>query len=222
MNQFKLLHITLLSIFLIILFVVSVFADPWSFGVMSDTQWTIAVDPAGNNPNGVSVSIINQINQQFIDKGVKFVIQVGDLTENGNNADIALRAAAAKPLYNAGIGFYPMRGNHETIASPENGYAISAFQNNFQQTRGLGNTYGAANFSSPVLVSENLKGMSYSFDYNNARFIIIDNWATPDKRVDAVGYRYGYSIADQQSWIDYQLDRKNRGTDHLFVFSINR
>ncbi len=73
---------------------------------MSDTQWTIAVDPAGNNPNGVSVSIINQINQQFIDKGVKFVIQVGDLTENGNNADIALRAAAAKPLYNAGIGFY--------------------------------------------------------------------------------------------------------------------
>ncbi len=61
--------------------------------------------------------------------------------------------------------------------------------------------------------------MSYSFDYNNARFIIIDNWATPDKRVDAVGYRYGYSIADQQSWIDYQLDRKNRGTDHVFVFS---
>ena len=42
------------------------------------------------------------------------MIQVGDLTENGNDADIAARAAAAQPLIDAGIGFFPMRGNHET------------------------------------------------------------------------------------------------------------
>ena len=67
----------------------------WSFGVMADTQWT-TTDPAGANPNGVSVSIINQLNQQFIQKGVKFVIQVGDLTEDGADADIAARANAAQ------------------------------------------------------------------------------------------------------------------------------
>ena len=42
---------------------VSAWAEPWKFGVMSDTQWTAPTDPAGQNPNGVSVSIINQINQ---------------------------------------------------------------------------------------------------------------------------------------------------------------
>lgn len=195
----------------------------WSFGVMSDTQWTVATDPAGKNPNGVPVSIIDQINQQFINKGVKVVIQVGDLTESGNDADIAVRAQAAKILNDAGIGFFPMRGNHETYANPANGYAIAAFRSNFPQTQGGSKTFGTANFSSPTSVSADLTGMSYSFDFgpvhNNARFVIIDDWATPSKRVDAAGYPYGYSIAEQQAWISSRLDSASRGTTHAFVFS---
>jgi hypothetical protein len=202
---------------------VQVLSKAWSFGVMGDTQWTLATDPGGNNPNGVSVSIIDQINKQFIDKGVKFVIEVGDLTENGSNAAIASRAIASQTLYNAGIGFFPMRGNHETYAKPFNGYAIAAFQTNFPQTQCLSNTFGAANCSSPSLVSNDLIGMSYSFDYgpagSNARFVIIDDWATSSKRFDATGYPYGYSIFDQQFWINSRLDKNNRGTDHVFVFS---
>lgn len=196
----------------------------WSFGVMDDTQWTLATDPTGQNPNGVPVSIIKQVNQQMISKGVKFVIQVGDLTENGNDADIAVRAQAAQDLYKAGIGFFPMRGNHETYAKPDNGFAIAAFQSNFQQTQCLGsNLFGATNCSSPTSVSNDLKGMSYSFDYgtagNNARFVIIDEWATPSKNATIVGYNYGYSIADQQPWISSRLDKSSRGTQHAFVFS---
>jgi hypothetical protein len=198
-------------------------SSAWSFGVMGDTQWTLATDPAGNNPNGVPVSIIDQINQQFINKGVKFVIQVGDLTENGNNADVAKRAIAVQALYDAGIGFFPMRGNHETCAKPDNGYVIAAFQNNFPQTKCLSNTFGAANCSSPSSVTSDLTGMSYSFDYgpaaSNVRFVIIDNWATPSKRIDAAGYLYGYSISDQQSWINSRLDKNNRDGRHVFVFS---
>jgi hypothetical protein len=197
-------------------------SKPWSFGVMDDTQWTVAADAA--NPNAVSVSIVNQINPQFIKAGVKFVVQVGDLTENGNDADLATRAAAAQPLYNAGIGFYPMRGNHETYASPANNFAIPAFQADFPQTRGVGNTFGARNFSSPTSVSADLTGMSYSFDYgtpgNNARFVIVDPWVTPSKNVaPGNGYNYGYSIADQQSWISSRLNEKTRGTTQAFVFS---
>jgi len=192
---------------------------PWSFGVMSDTQWTCSTDPAGQNPNAVAVSIINQLNQQFIQKHVKFVIQVGDLTENGNDADIMVRANAAQALYNAGIGFFPMRGNHETYANPANGYGIAAVQANFPQTRGQMHTFGATNFSSPTQVSLYLDGMSYSFDYSNARFVIIDDWATPDKLVTAAGYPYGYSIADQQDWISGRLKKTYRRPDHAFVFS---
>jgi Calcineurin-like phosphoesterase len=199
-------------------------SQAWSFGVMDDTQWTAATDPANANPNAVAVSIINQINPQLIKAGVKFVIQVGDLTENGNDADIAARAAAARPLLNAGIGFFPMRGNHETYGSPANSFGIPAFQADFPQTRGLGNTFGARSFSSPTSVSADLKGMSYSFDYgtpgNNARFVILDDWATPSKNaVNANGYNYGYSIGDQQAWISGRLDKNTRSTTQAFVFS---
>ena len=194
---------------------------------MSDTQWTAPTDPAKQNPKGVAVSIINQINQQFIKSGVKFVVQVGDLTEKGNDADIHVRALAAHDLYLAGIGFFPMRGNHEVSAKPAgvNKYGITAVQENFPQTRGKGSDVsGAGNFNSPTAVSADLDGMSYSFDYgeagNNARFVIIDNWATPSKNlVHENGYTYGYSIDDQQSWISSRLSKNTRGTEHAFVFS---
>ncbi|MCX5910157.1 MAG: metallophosphoesterase, partial [Deltaproteobacteria bacterium] len=83
-----------------------------------------------------------------------------------------------------------------------------------------------SNFNGPTLAGsypDDLKGMSYSFDYgtvgNSVRFVIIDDWATANKRVDAAGYPYGYSIAEQQSWIDSRLDQNIRGTEHAFVFS---
>jgi hypothetical protein len=195
---------------------------PWSFGVMDDTQWT-TTDPAGTNPNDVSASIIRQINPQFIQAGVKFVIQVGDLTDTGGDASIATRAVEAQPLLDAGIGFFPMRGNHETYGTSNN-FGIPAFQSAFPQTRGLSNTFGAKHFSSPTSVSSDLNGMSYSFDYgkpgNNARFVIVDPWVTPSKNVDpGDGYNYGYSIADQQAWISGRLDANTRGTTQAFVFS---
>ena len=190
----------------------------WKFGVMSDTQWTLTTDPAGQNPNRVSVSIINEINPKFIDAQVKFVIQVGDLTDNGQDADIAARAAAAQPLYDAGIGFFPMRGNHETYGT-SNSFGIPAFQASFPQTQGGSNTFGATNFSSPTSVSTELNGMTYSFDYNNARFVILDPWVTPTRNTPMAGYNYGYSIAEQQAWISSRLDLSTRGTDHAFVLS---
>jgi len=189
----------------------------WKFGMMSDTQWTTA-DPAGQNPTTVSVSIINQLNPQFIQAGVKFVIQVGDLADTGNDADEIVRAQAAQPLYDAGIGFFPMRGNHETYGT-NNSFAIPVFQTNYPQTRGLSQTFGATNFSSPTSLSTELDGMTYSFDYNNARFVILDTWCTPSVDISAAGYTYGYSVAQQQPWINSRLDKTTRGTDHAFVMT---
>lgn len=196
---------------------------PWKFGVMGDTQWTLANDLADNNPDGVSVSIVNQINPQFIDAGVKFVVQVGDLTEDGNDIDETVRAQAAQPLLDAGIGFFPMRGNHETYGT-SNSYAIPVFSSSYPQTRGLTNTFGAKNFNSPTNVSAELDGLSYSFDFgasgNNARFVVLDNWVTPSKNIaPGNGYNYGYSFGDQQGWISGQLSANSRSTTHAFVFS---
>ena len=112
---------------------------------MSDTQWKADLD--GENPNTVAVGIIKQLNQQFIDAKVKFVIQAGDLTDKGDNAGaMETRAQAAQELCDAGIAFFPLRGNHESSQA-----AALKFQTLYPQTIGQGNcVYGAANFSSPV------------------------------------------------------------------------
>jgi len=191
-----------------------VHAEDWKFGIMSDTQWKANLD--GENPETVAVGIINQLNQQFIAHQVKFVIQVGDLADketdspNGNpgNRTMDTRAAAAQPLYNAGICFFPLRGNHEASAT-----AAQEFVNLFPQTIGNGNTCGATNFSSPF---DTLKGLSYTFDYNNARFMLLDQFTRPD------GTNYNGTsndnVIDQLPWIDAQLSEKG-AENHGFVFS---
>jgi len=196
----------------------------WKFGMMSDTQWTCGSDPSGANHNSTaSVSIADQITPQFIAAGVKFVIQVGDLADVGNDADETVRANSAQALYNAGIGFFPMRGNHE-YSGTNNQYALPIFKSLYPQTQGQGsNLFGATNFTSPSSVVgpsiSELDGMSYSFDYNNARFVVIDPWVTPTLNISAAGYNYGWSVTQQQPWISSRLDKTTRGTDHAFVLS---
>jgi hypothetical protein len=84
---------------------------PWSFGIEADTQWTVADD--GKNPNTCSIDIARQLDKQFVNKGVKFVVEVGDLCDDGSVAGEDTRAVFAQELYKAGIGFYPLSGNHD-------------------------------------------------------------------------------------------------------------
>ncbi len=174
---------------------------------MSDTQWTGVQADQVNNPNNVAVSMIKQLNPKFIDAGVKFVVQVGDLTENGAVADVDVRAAAAQDLYNAGIGFFPLRGNHES------GKAAGArLTNDFPQTQGLGaNVFGAANFASP---SDKLRGLTYSFDFNNAKFVFIDQFV----RLDGTATDANSATLDQVSWLTNAVAATPVG-NHNFVFS---
>lgn len=204
-------------------------AEPWKFGVMGDTQWTTS-DPAGANPSSVPLSIIGQVNRQFIDAKVKFVIQVGDLSDDGDDASERTRAAAAQPLIDAGIGFFAFRGNHETSRS-DNGYGVPVFRVNYPQnsTGGFSKSDKSrfvlgTGFSSPVKVSDELDGLSYSFDFGEGqertRFVFIDPWPCPGMAVrQANGRMAGYSIDAQQPWISRRLDRKTRMATHAFVFS---
>jgi hypothetical protein len=183
-------------------------AETWKFGIMSDTQWKADLD--GENPNTVAAGIIKQLNKKFIDSGVAFVIQVGDLTDKGDNVGaMETRAEVAKELYDSGIGFYPLRGNHESSQA-----AALKFQTLYPQTIGMGsNVYGASNFSSPF---DTLKGLSYSFDYKNARFVLLDQFTRTDGTNN--NNTSNDNIIDQQAWIDVQLAAKGMES-HGFVFS---
>jgi hypothetical protein len=178
-------------------------ARPFKFAVVADSQWGGAGDT--NNPNTVAVGIIDQINRELIRLGVELVVQVGDLTDDGSEAALRTRAGAAQALYDAGIGFFPLRGNHESSQA-----AALAFQALFPQTRGAGQTSGAARFSSP---SAALAGLSYAFTYENARFVLLDQYT----RADGSSAPGGDNIADQQAWIDAALEAKPRN-GHAFVF----
>ncbi len=224
---------------------VSAFAEPWKFGVMSDTQWPNSPDL--KNPN-VAVNVINHINKEFIKKKVKFVIQVGDLTDKPSTVvanparveNLDIRATFTQALYDAGIGFYPLRGNHEDKpgnpggALPADYYGSYAreFQRIFPQTQnGLNNLtpldafittiyYGTpAPVSTPTFnvcsnfVSEpTMEGLTYSFDCENARFVLIDQFTKP------AGTSHSNLDSTDVDWIGNQLSSRPANT-HAFSFA---
>jgi hypothetical protein len=192
---------------------------PWKFAVMADTQWGKNLD--GQNPGTCAVGIINLLNAEFIKHDVKFVVQVGDLINTEDDAanghaglrNMPVRANAAKALYDAGIGFFPLRGNHEGSVTGANEFARL-----YPQSRGFGsNVVGAENFSSPFA---SLDGLSYSFDVDGVRLVILDQFV----RADGTGYNnvvttnVDNNIVDQQPWIDTTLAEKPKGS-HAFVMS---
>jgi hypothetical protein len=208
--------------------VVAASAEPWKFGVMSDTQWPNS--PDNKNPNSVAVNVINHLNQEFINQGVKFVVAVGDVTDNGSILALDTRATFAQAFYNAGIGFYPLRGNHESSKT-----AAIEFQRIFPQTQtGLNNQtplasfvtttyYGApplntngtftvgSNFASYPAANVGYNGLFYSFDYDNARFILMDQFTPTD------GASHSVLDAAQVNWVGTQLQTRPDRT-HAFVF----
>lgn len=194
--------------------------NAWAFGVMSDTQWKLY--PGGEST--CATGIIDALNNQFIGHQCKFVIQAGDLVDKEYTSDgyggtyrtLPTRAARAQILYDKGIGFFPVRGNHEASAT-----AAEEVRAIFPQTQGQGDyVFGARKFSSPVL-GENgdaLTGLSYSFDYNNVRCVLIDQFYRPDGS-DYTSRSYNDNAVDQLPWIDSRL-ATHRGEDkHTFIFS---
>ena len=124
---------------------------PWKFGVMADTQWRRNLD--GKNPGTVAVGIIDALNAEFVRRGVRLVIQVGDLVDveyDAPNGDASrrtmpFRAAAAERLYEAGIEFFPLRGNHEASAT-----AANELVSLYPQSRGVGDRVRRGRLQQPL------------------------------------------------------------------------
>lgn len=208
----------------------------WRFGVMADTQWTVAND--GKNPFTVSTEAIRQLSDAFVAKGVKFVIQVGDLADKEPDPNcyyLDARAVFAQPLYNAQIGFFPLRGNHDDQLA-----CVTEFPSVFPQVRDLskqnatpnsaftyvqgdggtadagwsipsksGSAFSVGSNWSSASSSATQTGLSYAFDYNNARFVLLD--------IPAGDYSAN-TIDPQQTWINSTLAGKP-SSGHAFVFT---
>jgi hypothetical protein len=226
-------------------------ADAWSFGVMGDTQWTLGVpgdvlDPSGKNPNFISESIARQIKDQLVQNKVKFIFQLGDSSNWAGDAAWETNAINANHMYWYGVGYFPMRGNHDTYGfyfglDPDFTFEGPDVREHFPQTQGLANTFGTTNFSSPTALMDydpanifadrtyypnnQLQGLSYSFDYNintsSARFVVLDTQWTYCYWTEGATYPTcpSYNPGQQQDWITERLNKATRGTTHAFVLS---
>lgn len=185
----------------------------WCFGVMADTQWKYG-GTEKEQASTCAVTIVDALNDQFIQHKCKFVVQVGDLVdkeEKGGIRTLPTRAEHCQALYDAGIGFFPVRGNHESTATAAQEMPVL-----FPQTLGDGEyLYGASNFNSP---SELLKGLSYSFDYQNVRCVFIDQFVRPDGTNQDGTTSYNNNALDQVDWVDKRLALRQEG-HHAFVFA---
>jgi hypothetical protein len=263
-------------------------ARPWKFGVLSDTQWVTSDD--GKSPESLPASMVQQIDQNFIAQNVKLVIAVGDTVDNSTPASQATRALYSQDLYNAGIAFYPLRGNHdaELLGSGESFGVLypqivnggsnnltpawdtpsfiinslfgpadesstykdtpsvlatdfstgvppatpsgSAFQlgTNFSyptancplsgpnaDLANVANYPGAAQSLSEIAnysgVTAN-NGISYAFDYNNVRFMLLDQFTDVDPGGNTS------TIGAQQPWITQEVSDSARPA-HALVFT---
>ena len=238
-------------------------ASAWKFAVMGDTQWIAADD--GLNPNTCAVGLITQLNSQFIAQKVKFVVQVGDLADQGAAGSIAAaggpeagysitgplgedtRALFTQALFNSGIGFFPLRGNHDDSAA-----AATEFTTIYPQTQGgvmngtsvysrvkgsvaaaynsidanqpipadSGSSFSiGSNFSAIGSPDSDLAGLTYGFDYGNARLVFLDQFTTPSSvDVGGAAHSIDLSVSLQQPWITSTLSGRTSGS-HAFVFA---
>jgi hypothetical protein len=181
----------LLSLMLLASLIISsqAHAEKFTFGVMSDTQWS-GTDPTGRNVNTVAVNQINACNNAFINAGVDFVVQVGDLcdSEGSNNAALQTRLNANAALNAANIPFYGLRGNHESSAA-----AATFFKNNY--------------LPSGTSVAVAPDGISYAVTHNNTKIVLLDYGTAGNVT----------ALNTETSWMNAQLAANDH--EQGFVFS---
>ena len=162
-------------------------------GATGNTQWRFAVVGDTHVP---ASSIVSEIAASMLADGVKLALFAGDIAESGASASASTYATQLATwkdqvavLYNAGIGVYPIRGNHENDVK---NVSIDAWNTAFSGSHLLPANGPAAETN-----------LTYSFTYKNALFVGLDEYANLH-RVN-------------QSWLDQQF-AANQDRPHVFVF----
>jgi hypothetical protein len=184
--------------------------DPWKFAVISDTQGNKDTD---SQKPFINEKVLTIIADDIVREHPDFVLVSGDLGNgwlHNGGTDYAAQFAAwkevMKPVYDAGIKLYPVRGNHED--GPER-LALSPLPANLEPPAGsqaaLKEAFHKAFTQSyiPLDGPEGEKGFTYSFSHKNALIIGLDEYIISQHKVN-------------QSWLDSQIDLKKEA--HLFVY----
>ena len=200
--------LVLAALLLVILPVTGLAQKSWKFIVTCDSR---------GSTNGIQQTALSELVTEILSQGVDFVLFPGDLVTGyasigpaGFEAQLRAWVEIMDPVYNAGIGVYVSRGNHEVMdvwgyyirpdIDPEDNHA----------TRWL-NVFGSDLYPEQKLpgngpVSE--KYMTYAVTHKNAFIVSLDQYA---------GIMHDTVHMVNQEWLDAQLATNIK--PHIFITS---
>jgi hypothetical protein len=163
----------------------------WSFAVLCDSRSSYASDPAGTlSPyyatSGTSPYFANVASALAREPGIDLVLYPGDLVRGKKPsltgadlaADLDVWVSQMKPVYDAGIPVYYVRGNHDAyqVTDPGNGTAAEIFAAHVGQP-GEGTNPASLD---PVTYDSVTTGgpTTYVFKHKSALFLGIDEYVT--------------------------------------------
>ena len=166
-------------------------AETWRFIVTGDGR---SGSGRPEDHNGVNTVIMAELAKAIVDEKPKLLLFSGDLiagpkTDDEMESQLKTWLEVMKPVYDAGIKVYNIRGNHEMhVPHPE-----AVWRKIF-----------TGPFEMPMNGPKGEEGMSFTVNYQNALFIGVDEFQ-------------GETVHVNQPWIDDIL-KQNKAT-HIFAFS---
>lgn len=178
--------------FLLLAYAQGVSGATWKFLVYGDSRGTSTSSP-------INTQILGELATQTLAENPEFVLFPGDLAYSGSQANYNTWKSTMQPVYDAGIGVCPVAGNHESAA-------LSAFKSTFITPY---TTAPFAGMSNLVVDSTAADGRSYTFSFNNALFLCMDNYSNASTSAHMVN----------QTFLDAQLAARNP-TNTPLVFAM--
>ena len=192
MRQRYAVKFSLLALLLAVLSSMSFAEESWKFIVTADCR-----SDSDSDHNGVNVAILTEIVNEILKHEPDFFLFAGDLCV-GNSDPVILEKqfmtwrGTMQPVYDAGIGVYPVRGNHDAVSYPS---CITVWNNVF---------------SGPYLLPDNGPAgevnLTYSVTHKNVLILALDQLQTEFRSKNYVN----------QAWIDTQLAANTN--PHIFAF----
>jgi hypothetical protein len=163
--------------------------NSWRFIVTGDSR-------SNGEYNGVNVPILTEVASEIVKSNVDFVLFTGDLVVGYSDQETIQNQLntwmdVMQPVYNAGIGVYPIRGNHDTGGAKTSSESISW------------NNVFTGPFALPQNGPENEKNLTYSFSHKNAFIIGFEQYGLETHTIN-------------QQWLEQQL--AGNTNPHIFAF----
>ncbi|MBN2138647.1 MAG: metallophosphoesterase [Sedimentisphaerales bacterium] len=141
---------------------------------------------AGDTQSGQTY--VDEIVQATIDEGADFILICGDLTNSGSVYELQQWLDKMQPLYDAGIGVYPVRGNHESFE--------------FNVPKSNWDSVFSGIYALPGNGPNGEENVTYSFTHKTALVVGLDQFVKP--------YRNNIDWLEEQFALNEQ--------PHVFVF----